>query len=68
MNIWVDADACPAVIKEILFRAADRVKLSTTLVANQQIRVPPSPYIRNVQVGAGFNGKRGHCGDGRDGA
>ncbi|MCG6864538.1 MAG: YaiI/YqxD family protein [Thiogranum sp.] len=55
MNIWVDADACPAVIKEILFRAADRVKLSTTLVANQQIRVPPSPYIRNVQVSAGFD-------------
>jgi len=55
MNIWVDADACPAVIKDILFRAADRVKAQTTLVANQKIRVPPSPYIRNVQVGSGFD-------------
>jgi uncharacterized protein YaiI (UPF0178 family) len=55
MNIWVDADACPAVIKDILFRAADRVKVQTTLVANQHIRVPPSPYIRSVQVGSGFD-------------
>lgn len=55
MNIWVDADACPNVIKDILFRAADRARLQTTLVANQQIRVPPSPYIRNVQVSSGFD-------------
>lgn len=55
MNIWVDADACPNVIKDILFRAADRAKVQTTLVANAQIRVPPSPYIRNVQVRNGFD-------------
>jgi len=52
-QIWVDADACPNVIKDILFRAADRARISTTLVANQWIRVPPSPYIRSVQVPAG---------------
>jgi uncharacterized protein YaiI (UPF0178 family) len=55
MNIWVDADACPNVIKDIVFRAAERMKVQTTLVANQQIRVPPSPYIRNVQVRSGFD-------------
>ena len=55
MNIWVDADACPNVIKDILFRAADRMKVATTLVANQKIRVPPSPYIRNIQVSSGFD-------------
>ena len=52
MHIWVDADACPKVIKEILFRAANRVKLSLTLIANQTLAVPPSPYIRSVQVAA----------------
>jgi uncharacterized protein YaiI (UPF0178 family) len=55
MSIWVDADACPNVIKDILFRAADRAKVQITLVANAQIRVPPSPYIRNVQVRSGFD-------------
>lgn len=55
MQIWVDADACPNVIKEILFRAADRVKVKVTLVANQPLRVPPSPYIKTCQVGAGFD-------------
>ena len=55
MNIWVDADACPGVIKEILFRAAERAQISTTLVANQLLRVPPSPYIRALQVPAGFD-------------
>jgi uncharacterized protein len=55
MNIWVDADACPNVIKDILFRAAERVKVQTTLVANAKIRVPPSPWIRNVQVRSGFD-------------
>jgi uncharacterized protein len=55
MKIWVDADACPGVIKEILFRAAERAKVSTILVANQQISVPPSPHIRAVRVGAGFD-------------
>ena len=55
MKIWVDADACPGVIKEILFRAAERTKTETTLVANQLLRVPPSPYIRALQVPAGFD-------------
>jgi len=55
MNIWVDADACPGVIKEILFRAAERTRIATTLVANQLLRVPPSPYIRALQVPAGFD-------------
>jgi uncharacterized protein YaiI (UPF0178 family) len=53
MEIWVDADACPAVIKDILFRVADRVQLNVTLVANQLIRVPGSRFIRALQVPAG---------------
>jgi uncharacterized protein YaiI (UPF0178 family) len=55
MQIWVDADACPNVIKEILFRAADRVAVQVVLVANQFIQVPRSPHIRTVQVTAGFD-------------
>lgn len=55
MHIWVDADACPNVIKEILFRAADRSATKVTLVANAALRVPPSPYIDSVQVPAGFD-------------
>ena len=55
MQIWVDADACPVVVKEILFRAADRTKTLVTLVANQYIRVPKSEYIKTVQVPAGFD-------------
>jgi uncharacterized protein len=55
MHIWVDADACPKVIKEILYRAADRVAVPLTLVANQPLQVPGSRYIRSVQVGAGFD-------------
>ena len=55
MPIWVDADACPGVIKEILFRAAQRAQIMTTLVANQLLRVPPSPYIRALQVPGGFD-------------
>lgn len=55
MNIWVDADACPGVIKDILFRAAERTKIQTTLVANQSMRIPPSPYLRFTQVGSGFD-------------
>src|SRR3569623_2433549 len=50
MRIWVDADACPVVIKEILFRAAERAAVSLTLVANKPLRVPRSPHIRTVQV------------------
>jgi len=55
MKIWVDADACPKVIKEILFRAAERVKVETTLVANQPIATPPSQIIKSRQVASGFD-------------
>ena len=55
MHIWVDADACPVVIKEILYRAANRVERPLTLVANQMLRVPPSPWIKAVQVPSGFD-------------
>ena len=55
MKIWVDADACPVAIKEILYRAANRAEIPLTLVANQMLRVPPSPWIRAVQVPAGFD-------------
>lgn len=55
MKIWVDADACPVVIKEILFRAAQRTKITTTLVANQFLRTPPSVYIKTMQVPSGFD-------------
>lgn len=55
MKIWVDADACPVVIKEILFRAAERTRVPVTLVANQPVRVPPSRYVRMIQVGSGFD-------------
>jgi len=55
MHIWVDADACPRVIKEILFRAATRTRIPLTLVANQTLHVPPSPFIRSVQVPDGFD-------------
>jgi uncharacterized protein YaiI (UPF0178 family) len=55
MQIWVDADACPNVIKEILFRAAERVQAPLTLVANKAVRKPPSPLIKSVQVSGGFD-------------
>lgn len=55
MHIWVDADACPAVIKEILYRAAQRLGIPLTLVANQPLQTPPSPWIRSVRVGRGFD-------------
>lgn len=54
-QIWVDADACPKVIKEILFRAADRVRIPVILVANQALQVPGSLYIRTIQVAGGFD-------------
>ncbi len=54
-QIWVDADACPKVIKEILFRVANRVSIPVTLVANQPLQVPRSRYIRTIQVAAGFD-------------
>ena len=55
MQIWIDADACPNVIKEILFRAAERLQIPLTLVANKSLRTPPSPYIKSIRVGAGFD-------------
>lgn len=55
MKIWVDADACPVVIKQILFKAAERTCTDMVLVANQHIRVPASPYIRSIQVAEGFD-------------
>ncbi len=55
MQIWVDADACPQVIKEILFRAAERAQVLTTLVANTPLRTPPSDFIRTVRVAKGFD-------------
>ena len=55
MQIWVDADACPGVIKEILFRAAERAAITTTLVANTLLRTPASRYMRALQVPRGFD-------------
>ena len=55
MRIWVDADACPAVIKEILFRAAERTGIPVTLVANQPVRVPRSRYVDSLQVAPGYD-------------
>ena len=55
MKIWVDADACPVVIREILFRAADRASVQTTFVANRPVRISPSPHIRFMQVASGFD-------------
>jgi uncharacterized protein len=54
-SIWVDADACPKVIKEILFRAAERTGVTVTLVANQPLAIPRVPSLRVLQVGAGFD-------------
>lgn len=55
MQIWVDADACPNVIKEILFRAADRTQTSVILVANQPVRTPASKFVTSIQVPGGFD-------------
>ncbi len=55
MNIWVDADACPVVIKDIIFKAANRTKTTTIFVANHSISIPPSRYISFLQVGQGFD-------------
>ncbi|MCQ9618009.1 YaiI/YqxD family protein [Paenalcaligenes niemegkensis] len=55
MQIWVDADACPVVVKDILFRAAKRWQRPLTLVANQMLHTPPSPLIKAVQVPRGFD-------------
>lgn len=63
MHIWVDADACPGVIKEIIFRAAERKQIQTTLVANQMLRTPPSRFIRAIQVAHGFDVADAHIVD-----
>jgi uncharacterized protein YaiI (UPF0178 family) len=55
LKIWVDADACPVVVKEILYRAADRTGVELTLVANQPLNTPSSPNINSVQVPQGFD-------------
>ncbi|MBI5557241.1 MAG: YaiI/YqxD family protein [Deltaproteobacteria bacterium] len=55
MKIWVDADACPVVIKDILFRAAMRTGIELTLVANKPLRIPPSPCIKMLRVTSGFD-------------
>ena len=55
LQIWIDADACPNVIKDILFRAADKRQLPLILVANRFIATPPSPFIKSVQVANGFD-------------
>jgi uncharacterized protein YaiI (UPF0178 family) len=55
VHIWVDADACPGVIKDILYRAAERVRIPLTLVANQPLRTPRSEFIKSIRVGAGFD-------------
>lgn len=55
MRIWVDADACPKVIKEILYRAVLRTRVEMRVVANQSLALPPSPYIKMVLVGAGID-------------
>jgi uncharacterized protein YaiI (UPF0178 family) len=55
MEIWVDADACPGAIKEMLFRAAQRTGMQLTLVANHALQVPPNTNIRMLQVGSGFD-------------
>ncbi len=55
MQIWVDADACPVVIKDILYRAAERTKIALILVANQALNIPRSPYISSRRVDSGFD-------------
>ena len=55
MHIWVDADACPKVIRDILFRAAERLQQPLTLVANQPLSTPPSKVIKAIQVPKGFD-------------
>lgn len=55
LTIWVDADACPRAVKDVLFRAAEKRQVQLTLVANQFLRTPPSPYINSIQVPAGFD-------------
>lgn len=55
MTIWIDADACPVKIKDLLYRAANRIKIQVTLVANQNLQIPKSPYIKFIKVPPGFD-------------
>jgi uncharacterized protein YaiI (UPF0178 family) len=55
MKIWVDADACPGAVKEVIFRAAERRQVEAVLVANRAVAVPPSPWIRALKVADGFD-------------
>jgi hypothetical protein len=55
MKIWVDADACPREVKEVIFRAAERRKVPAVLVANGDLRLPRSAYLSTVRVGAGLD-------------
>jgi uncharacterized protein len=55
MQIWVDADACPRVIKDILYRASERLRVPLTLVANKTLRTPQSPYVKVIRVAAGMD-------------
>jgi hypothetical protein len=55
LRLWVDADACPGVIKDILYRAAERTRVPLVLVSNQALRPPASPWIRAIQVPRGFD-------------
>ena len=55
MNIWVDADACPRAVKEVIYRAARRTEVMTTFIANQMLATPSSPFIKAVQVLAGMD-------------
>ena len=55
MQVWIDGDACPKVIKEILYRMATRTKTSLIVVSNHAVSIPPSPFIKRIQVGSGFD-------------
>jgi len=55
MNIWIDGDACPKPIKQILFRAAVKRRVMVMMVANHLVTIPPSPFIKRVQVESGFD-------------
>ena len=55
MKIWVDADACPVAIREILFRASARIGIEVTLIANQQVSIPKSRHIKMLLVPPGFD-------------
>ena len=63
MQIWIDADACPVVVKEIIFRAAERLEIHTILVANRMLRTLPSRFIRAIQVPSGFDVADAHIVD-----